>query len=127
MKTILVVDDEYDLLQTICATLELGGYKPVPAGNGRTALQMIPEVQPDLVLTDVMMPYMSGYDLVAEIRKLPECGDTPTVLMSAIDPNQHPDGHWDRVLAKPFTLETLLETVDALIGGGGVAARSRAT
>lgn len=117
MKTILVVDDEYDLLQTICATLELGGYHPVPAGNGPTALKMIPEVQPDLVLTDVMMPYMSGYDLVAAIREMPEGRDLPTVLMSAIDPRQHPaDGDWNRVLAKPFTLETLLTTVEGLIG-----------
>jgi CheY-like chemotaxis protein len=117
VKTILVVDDEYDLLQTICATLELGGYRPVPAGNGPAALQMIPEVQPDLVLTDVMMPYMSGYDLVAAIRQLPEGKDLPTVLMSAMDPKQHPHGRWDRVLAKPFTLDTLLTTVEGLIGG----------
>ena len=116
MKTILVVDDEYDLLQTICATLELGGYHPVPAGNGRAALKMIGEVQPDLVLTDVMMPYMSGYDFVTALRDLPQCKDVPTVLMSAIDPKQHPDGQWDRVLAKPFTLEALLETVQGLIG-----------
>ncbi|MGV3494148.1 MAG: response regulator [Ramlibacter sp.] len=117
MKTVLVVDDEYDLLQTICATLELGGYRPVPAGNGRAALKMIAEVRPDLVLTDVMMPYMSGYDLVAAIRRLPEGRNLPTILMSAIDPKQHPDGHWDGVLAKPFTLERLLETVESLIGG----------
>nr|WP_227494243.1 response regulator [Ramlibacter pallidus] len=112
----MVVDDEYDLLQTICATLELGGYQPVPAGNGRAALQMIEAERPDLVLTDVMMPYMSGYDLVSEIRKLPDGKDIPTVLMSAIDPSQHPEGSWDKVLPKPFTLDTLLETVEGLIG-----------
>lgn len=116
MKTILVVDDEYDLLQTICATLELGGYHPVPAGNGRAALKMIAQVQPDLVLTDVMMPYMSGYDLVAAIRELPGGKDLPTVLMSAIDPKQHPEGCWDQVLPKPFTLEALLATVEELLG-----------
>jgi CheY-like chemotaxis protein len=116
VKTILVVDDEYDLLQTICATLELGGYHPVPAGNGRVALKMIAAERPDLVLTDVMMPYMSGYDLVTAIRDMPECEDLPTVLMSAIDPKQHPDGKWDKVLSKPFTLERLLQTVQGLIG-----------
>ena len=115
-KTILVVADEYDLLQTICATLELGGYRPVPAGNGRAALKMIAAEKPDLVLTDVMMPYMSGYDLVSALRRLPEGKALPTVLMSAIDPQQHPEGSWDRVLAKPFTLEILLETVEDLLG-----------
>lgn len=116
MKTILVVDDEYDLLQTICATLELGGYHPVSAGNGRKALEIIGQEKPDLVLTDVMMPYMSGYDLVDAIRELPEGKDLPMVLMSAIDPAQHPQGEWDHVLAKPFTLDKLLSTVEDLIG-----------
>ena len=118
MKTVLVVDDEYDLLHTICATLEFGGYRPVSASNGRTALEKIAELQPDLVLTDVMMPYMSGYDLVAAIRGLPQGKELPTILMSAIDPAQHPRGSWNAVLPKPFTLDKLLETVQGLIGEG---------
>ena len=118
MKTVLVVDDEYDLLQTICATLEIGGYLPVPAGNGREALLKIAAAEPDLVLTDVMMPYMSGYDLVAAIRQLPAGRGLPTILMSAIDPALHPGGSWDAVLPKPFTLEELLATVEGLIGAG---------
>ena len=116
MKKILVVDDEFDLLQTICATLELGGYEPVPAGNGREALRMLASTAPDLVLTDVMMPYMSGYDLVAAMRKLPAGRDVPAVLMSAIDPTLHPSGTWNGVLAKPFTLDGLLGAVEGLIG-----------
>ena len=116
MKTVLVVDDEYDLLQTICATLELGGYHSVAAGNGRKALELLPEAKPDLVLTDVMMPYMSGYDLVAAIRRTPQGRALPTVLMSAIDPALHPRGSWDKVLVKPFTLEGLLGAVEELIG-----------
>jgi CheY-like chemotaxis protein len=118
VKKILVVDDEYDLLQTICATLELGGYAPEAAGNGREALKKLASLKPDLVLTDVMMPYMSGYDLVAAIRKLPEGEDLPLVLMSAIDPALHPEGSWNGVLPKPFTLDRLLATVEELIGAG---------
>ena len=115
MKTVLVVDDEYDLLQTICATLELGGYLPVGVGNGRAALEKLQERKPDLVLTDVMMPYVSGYDLVAAIRKHPGCKDLPVVLMSAIDPALHPRGTWNSVLHKPFTLDELLQAVQALV------------
>ena len=118
MKKILVVDDEFDLLQTICATLELGGYQPESAGNGREALKKIAASRPDLVLTDVMMPYMSGYDLVEAIRQLPDGDDVPLILMSAIDPAQHPKGKWDAVLPKPFTLDGLLSTVEELIGAG---------
>ncbi|HEX2544728.1 MAG TPA: response regulator [Ramlibacter sp.] len=118
MKKILVVDDEFDLLQTICATLELGGYQPEAAGNGREALKKLATFEPDLVLTDVMMPYMSGYELVEAIRKLPGREDVPLILMSAIDPAQHPQGSWHAVLPKPFTLEKLLSAVEALIGEG---------
>lgn len=121
MKTVLVVDDEYDLLQTICATLEFGGYEPVQASNGRIALEKIAEAKPDLVLTDVMMPYMSGYDLVARIRRLPEGRALPTILMSSIDPSLHPSGEWNKVLAKPFSLDKLLTAVQELIGEGEVS------
>ena len=124
MKKILVVDDEFDLLQTICATLELGGYAPEAAGNGREALRKIAESKPDLVLTDVMMPYMSGYDLVVAIRKLPEGKELPLVLMSAVDPALHPKGGWNGVLPKPFTLDRLLATVQDLIGAGDAQAQA---
>ncbi len=116
MKTVLVVDDEYDLLHTICASLELGGYHPVPAGNGRAALEAIETSPPDLMITDVMMPYMSGYELVAAVRKLPACENLPVVLMSSMQPNQHPEGSWNALLPKPFSLEALLETMEGLIG-----------
>jgi CheY-like chemotaxis protein len=116
MKTILVVDDEYDLLDTICATLEMGGYHPVPAANARVALEQLTAASPELVLTDVMMPHMSGYDLVDSIRRKPQGRELPIIIMSAIDPGLHPRGSWDAVLAKPFTLDGLLETVEGLIG-----------
>ncbi len=116
MKTILVVDDELDLLQTICATLELGGYQAVGAGNGRAALDQLAKSVPDLVLTDVMMPYVTGYDLVGRIRKMPEGKKLPVILMSSIDPELHPHGSWDRVLRKPFSLDGLLETIEELVG-----------
>jgi CheY-like chemotaxis protein len=116
MKTVLVVDDEYDLLQTICASLELGGYHSVAAGDARAALEAIKTSRPDLILTDVMMPYMSGYELIDAMRKLPEGEKMPVVLMSAINPDQHPQGNWDAMLPKPFSLEALLGTIGSLLG-----------
>lgn len=116
MKTVLVVDDEYDLLHTICAILELGGYHPIAAGNGRAALEAIKTSIPDLMITDVMMPYMSGYDLVAAVRELPQGETLPVVLMSSMEPDQHPQGSWNALLPKPFSLEALLETMEELIG-----------
>ncbi|HEY1226034.1 MAG TPA: response regulator [Ramlibacter sp.] len=116
MKKILVVDDEFDLQQTICATLELEGYASECAGNGREALEKAKAGLPDLVLTDVMMPYMSGYDLVAAIRRLPGGKDVPILIMSSIDPDLHPRGSWNGVLAKPFTYDRLVEGISNLLG-----------
>jgi CheY-like chemotaxis protein len=116
MKTVLVVDDEYDLLHTICATVELGGYHPIPVGNGQAALEAIRTSLPDLMITDVMMPYMSGYELVAAVRRLPHGDSLPVVLMSSMDPDRHPAGSWNALLPKPFSLEALLETMEELIG-----------
>lgn len=116
MKTVLVVDDEYDLLHTICTTLELGGYQPIPAGNGRAALETIKNACPDLMITDVMMPYMSGYELVEAVRQLPQGEKLPVVLMSSMDPDRHPPGSWNAMLPKPFSLEALLGTMEELIG-----------
>ncbi len=116
MKKILVVDDEFDLLETICATLEMGGYQPIRAGNGREALDIIDSTLPDMVLTDVMMPYVSGYELVAALQDKPRCRELPTVIMSAIDVSQHPEGTWRAVLKKPFSLEALLGTVEMIVG-----------
>jgi CheY-like chemotaxis protein len=116
MKTVLVVDDEYDLLHTICASLELGGYHPIAAGNGREALEAIKASPPDLMITDVMMPYMSGYDLVDAVRKLPQGERLPVVLMSSMQPDRHPGGSWNALLPKPFSLEALLDTMEELLG-----------
>ena len=116
MKKILVVDDEFDLQQTICATLELEGYALDCAGNGREALEKARAGLPDLVLTDVMMPYMTGYALVDAIRKLPGGKDLPILIMSSIDPALHPRGTWNGMLAKPFTYDRLVEGVGKLLG-----------
>lgn len=120
MKCVLIVDDEYDLLHTVRAALELNGYEAVCAGNGRDALNIVRERRPDMVLTDVMMPHLNGYDLVRAIRKLPDGKEVPTALMSSIDPALHPSqGQWNAVLAKPFTLDKLLNVVSDLIGSAG--------
>lgn len=116
MKTVLVVDDEFDLLQTICAVLELEGYRALQAGNGRSALETLGEVRPDLVVSDVMMPYMSGYDLVSRLRRIPQCSDLPVILISSIDPALHPSGSWQAVLPKPFEIDRFLDEVHRQIG-----------
>ncbi|WP_427911456.1 response regulator [Ramlibacter sp. MMS24-I3-19] len=116
MKTILIVEDEFDLLQSLSLALEIEGYKILTAGNGRTALELLKEIKPDLVITDVMMPYVSGYELSEALSRMPGYESVPSVLMSAMDRHMHPKGPWKALLAKPFTIDRLVKVVTELIG-----------
>jgi CheY-like chemotaxis protein len=110
-QTILVVDDEYDLQQVVRGILEDEGYNVVACSSGREALATIEQTHPHLVLLDVMMPVMSGYEVLDRLG--PQTGDVPIVLMSAAGPRPD-DGAEPRMCAflkKPFQLEKLLTTV----------------
>jgi len=116
MKTVLVVDDEYDLLQSLSLALEIEGYNVTAAGNGKAALDILKDSRPDLVITDVMMPYMSGYELLDAMDRIPGCASVPSVLMSAMGRDAHPPGPWKVLLTKPFTVDRLIDVVTGLIG-----------
>ena len=83
MKTILVADDEFDLAGTLRAILEGEGYSAEVCTNGREVLERLKARKPDLVLMDVMMPLMSGYDVLREMKRTPGLDGIPVVLMSA--------------------------------------------
>jgi CheY-like chemotaxis protein len=118
MKTVLVVDDEFDLLQSICAILEMEGYRVLSAASGRDALQVLESEAPDLVITDYMMPYVSGTELLEQMHRIVRHAKVPAVLMSGVGaPSHRGPRRWSAFLQKPFTLETLTGAVERLIGG----------
>jgi CheY-like chemotaxis protein len=117
MKTILVVEDEFDLSGTLRAILEGEGYRVETCANGREALERLKTTKADLVLMDVMMPILSGFEVLGTMRKTPGLDDVPFVLMSAIPPSVKAEGYrWQAFLRKPFTLPSLVTTVERLIG-----------
>ena len=119
MRQILVVDDEPSIREILSDVLTDAGYTVETAPDGRTALQLILRTPPDLVLTDVMMPRLDGWELLARVReRLPVL---PVIVMSAVDPRdakQHPGMTADHTafLRKPFDLETVLAIVARLTG-----------
>ena len=68
MFTIMVVEDDLALQRMMCAFLGLNGYQTIPAANGEEALDANERVMPDLVIADVMMPVMDGWELTQELR-----------------------------------------------------------
>ncbi len=81
-KTLLVVDDHEEVREYICAAIN-DGYKLLEASNGREALQLMSKYEVDLVVTDLMMPWMDGFDLIDQIKELPGGDELPILVVSA--------------------------------------------
>lgn len=80
---ILVAEDEKDIRELISITMRLAGYKVWTANDGLEALELAPKVQPDLILMDVRMPKMTGYEACKAMKEMPETKDIPIVFLSA--------------------------------------------
>ena len=117
MRTVLVVDDEYGMVEVLLAALEDAGYRVLTAANGRRALERLEENKPDLVVSDFMMPLMDGAALVQAMRANPEYRDIPVIMMSAAPESalrKHLDGY-QAFLRKPFCAAALLERITAIL------------
>ncbi len=114
---VLLVDDNADLREYVQGLLSAVGYQVEIAGDGEAALEMIRAARPDLVLTDVMMPRMNGFELLAAIRADPELGDLPVIMLSA-RAGEEAQGEGleagaDDYLSKAFSARELLARVSA--------------
>jgi len=114
---ILVVEDEPTLREMLCDALGLSGYTPVPATDGFAAIQILKTTTFDLIVTDVNMPKVDGYELIERLR---EKGDqTPVIFLTAR--NEKPDVARglkigaDDYVTKPFGLEELTLRVAAIL------------
>lgn len=85
MSTILLVDDSPSALETLVATLDGQGYRLVTAQTGPEALQLASQARPDVILLDVMMPGMDGFEVCRRLRSTPEVAEVPIVLLTALD------------------------------------------
>ena len=116
MKAVLVVDDEYAIVDALKALLEDEGYIVATASDGREALARLRETTPDVVLLDLMMPVMDGRETLRAIRADPVLSQLPVVLMSAAKRALHqpPAQEASAILPKPFSVERLLELLREL-------------
>ena len=130
MLTILVVDDELPVRQVLHDVLVDADYHVLVAATAPQALTTRTTVVVDGIISDVMMPGMSGVDLLATLRADPRFAALPVVLMSAAPPPATlPLDPQIRFLAKPWTISQLLDTIAALLtrassAGGAPVARA---
>jgi len=115
LPKVLVIDDEANIRKLVKANLTGDGYKAFATSNGNEALRLAQTERPDLVLLDLMMPSMSGWDVLMFIRTSPELQKTPVVIMTAVTPDgdeyQICGMKIDGYLVKPFTIRGLLHKV----------------
>ena len=83
MVKILVAEDERDIRELIVFTLEFAGFEVVSASNGVEAVELAAREHPDLILMDVRMPLMTGYQACEALRQIPEPRNTPVIFLSA--------------------------------------------
>jgi DNA-binding response OmpR family regulator len=116
---ILVVDDEPKNVKLLADLLTFKGYSAVTASSGREALAKVEAEQPDLVLLDVVMPEMSGYEVCRKIRENPATEILPVVMVTALDPTEERtkglDSGADDFLTKPINQAELLARVRSLL------------
>lgn len=125
-QTILVVDDNHDNLQIMRVFLESRGYRVAEAMDGRTALAKMEDVQPALVLLDVMMPGMDGWEVCRTIKNHPDYGSTRVVMVTAKggyeDKFEGMRSGADDYVVKPVDLKELADKVQRNLNAGSQGA-----
>jgi DNA-binding response OmpR family regulator len=122
MAKILIAEDERDIRDLIAFTLKYNGYEVVSATNGEEALALAQQEKPDLVLLDVRMPRMTGYEVCQQIKADESLKDTPVVFLSAKGQESEVQAGMDAgaidYILKPFSPDQLIARVADLIGKG---------
>ena len=123
MPRILAVDDEPNIVRLIQVNLERHGYTVETASNGAQALAKIKANRPDLLVSDVMMPEMDGFELLANVRRDPSLTDLPVIMLTAKAQDKDVMTGYqygaDMYLTKPFNPQELLQFVKRILASSG--------
>ncbi|MDP4179237.1 MAG: response regulator transcription factor [Bacillota bacterium] len=118
-EKILIVDDEEHIQELIKFNLENKGYQVLCSGNGKEALKIVKEKQPNLVLLDLMLPGMDGYDVCKEIRRDNNISNIPIIMITAkgeeLDKILGLELGADDYMTKPFSIRELIARIKAVL------------
>ncbi|MEN0036665.1 MAG: response regulator [Cellvibrio sp.] len=113
---ILIVDDEADITTTYAMLFGYYGFRVSTACDGKTALEIIDAVNPDIILSDYMMPLMNGAELCSALKADTRWKNTPFILSSAAFHLKDVNTPYDSLMQKPVVFDDLLKEVKRLLG-----------
>jgi len=123
MAKILIAEDERDIRDLVAFTLRFAGHEVIAAANGEEAVDLAPKVNPDLILMDVRMPRMTGYEACKAIKADPALKDIPVVFLSAkgqeSEIQQGMDVGAEDYFLKPFAPDQLSDRVKTILAKFG--------
>lgn len=116
---ILVVDDIEENIEIVRVRLEAQGYEIETAGNGREAIEKADRLRPDLILLDIMMPGMDGFEVLSRLKRLPDGGRIPVMVLTGYSDavSRARDAGAREVLLKPFEKNAFVRKVLQLLQG----------
>lgn len=117
MALIVVADDEILLTQMLTAVLEDAGHEVLAAAHGREALDLVKQNEPQLLITDFMMPIMTGLELAESLRQERQFAELPILLVTGAQgavARRHPE-LFTQVLDKPYNVQRLLDIVSGIL------------
>ena len=119
-KKILVVDDEKHIVRLVQVNLQKEGYEVIGAGNGREALERVAAEKPDLIVLDVMMPEMDGYETARAIRQMDRFRTLPIIALTAKamagDREKCLEAGASDYITKPVDIDRLLAMMSQWLG-----------
>ncbi len=120
MKKILVIDDDKNLQSDLVTILQLEGYETYAADNGQEGLQAAQRYQPDLILCDVAMPVLNGFDVLTNLRRNPQIASIPVIFLTAFNDPAFVRRGMELgavgYIPKPYNLDELLGAIKAQLG-----------
>jgi CheY-like chemotaxis protein len=117
MKNVLLVEDEQSLGEVLAMILNGSGFRVTMAANGKRAIELLADAQPDLIITDYMMPMMNGVEMARIVRAKPEYAAVPILMLSGVPAEaiQRDAQMFNMYLRKPVDMDVLLGAITQLL------------
>ncbi|UCG46862.1 MAG: response regulator [Phycisphaerales bacterium] len=127
-RKVLVVDDEIHIVHVVAIKLRNNGYEVVTADNGAQAFELACSEKPDILVTDLQMPVMTGLELVEKLRDNEVTKDIPVIMLTArnfaVSDEQQQQLRLSGCLSKPFSPKELLSTIEDILYQTELAGKS---